>query len=311
MATAPTLDRAGDFAVPPALIEQYAREGAVLIPQPFSDDWIEGLLDAYRRIVRDWEAGSTDYPVTRRNGHVNVQNVVLRHPLYRRWATESAVASIVGQVTQSETVRFYFDNFFVKEGEAGENATMLHHDVPAFGFQGTKLPSFWLALTDVDESNAPLVTYAGSHGDCAHMFRSPVQKPGLPLLPGYREPGEIGPYLEAGGFERKVWPARKGDVIMVHPYTIHGSLPRVAGAGGGERIGFSSRWLGDDVRWRGTVYHEVEASTHPYELPYDSPPPDDLFPVIWTRDKGNVHAETGRFTTHITLEPRKGYHQIA
>lgn len=294
------------FAVPQHLIDQYAREGAVLVPQPFRRDWIDGMTERVHEIIRRWEAGATDYPVSRRGGGMGIQNVILRDPLYRRWAVESPVASIVGQVTQSQRVRFYFDNFFIKEGTGAENATLVHHDVPAFGFQGTQLPSFWLALTDVDVDNAPLVTWAGSHGRCEHKFRSPIQKPGLPLLPGYREPREIDAYLAEGGYERKVHVARKGDAIMVHPYCIHGSLGQAAGVGPGLRIGFSSRWFGDDVRWCGTVYHEVEASTHPYPLADGAEPPADLFPVVWDRELGSVAERTGRFTTHITLEPRKG-----
>ncbi len=118
-------------------------------------------------------------------------------------------------------------------------------------------------------------------------------------------------YLRAGGYQRQVMTARKGDVIMVNPYCIHASLARTAGAGPGLSIGFSSRWLGDDVRWHGSVYHEVEASTHARPLVDGEPPPDEQFPVIWDRDRGQVCEQSGRFTTHVTLKPRKGYHTLA
>jgi hypothetical protein len=296
---------AESFQVPRALIETYGREDAVLIPQPFGAHWVEPMRARVLEILAAADSGSRDFPVGRKGGTVGIQNVILRDPLYRHWATESAVASIVGQVTQSRTVRFYFDNFFIKEGTEAENGTPVHHDVPSFGFQGTQLPSFWLALTDVGMDNAPLVTWAGSQGDCTHKFRSPIQKPGLPLLPGYREPAEMQDYLRAGGYERKVHVARQGDVIMVNPYCIHGSLPQLAGRGEPLRIGFSSRWFGDDVRWHGNLYHEVEASTHPRPLSDGEAPPDELFPVIWDRDAGQVYERSGRFTTHITLEPKR------
>lgn len=300
-----------DLVVPQRLIDQFASEGAVKIEQPFSTDWVEALTEEFHRIVADWEAGSTAYPVVRApNGMLGVQNVILRSPVYRRWAVESSVAAVVGQITQSETVRFYFDNFFCKEGDKPEAATPLHHDVPSFGMKGTKLPSFWLALTDVDVDNAPLVTYAGSHADTSFMFRSPVQKPGLPLLEGYREPAEIPAHLEKHGYERKVWPCRKGDVLMVHPFCIHGSLARPPGARG-MRIGFSSRWLGDDVTWSPTLYNEVEAQTHDASSVVGAAPNDAMFPVVWRRGEGTVARTSGAFTSHITLEPRKGYHTTA
>lgn len=287
-------------------IDYYAENGVVKLEQPFSSYWVDGLLDGYEEIMRGFDAGSKDYPMSRRNGNLGIQNVVMRHPFYRRWAVESPVAEIVGQITQSDTVRFYFDSFFCKEGTVKEAATPLHHDVAAFGFKGTQLPSFWLALTDVDMDNAPLYTALGSHKNTDFMFRSPAQKSGLPLLEGYREPTEIPDYIRENGYELKTWPVSKGDVIMVNPYAIHGSLHRNGGAG--IRIGFSSRWMGDDVTWQGSVYNEVEGSTHEPKLELGSRPSEQQFPVIWKRDEGNIARATGAFTTHITLEPKKGYH---
>lgn len=296
------------YPVPQQAVDDYARDGVVLIKQPFADSWVNGLLAEFQEILRQSDAGSTAYPVRRNQGALNVQNVVLRNDLFRRWAMESPVAQIVATVIQSSAVRFYFDNFFCKEGDQPEQATPIHHDVAAFGFKGRQLPSFWLALSDVGLDNAPLVAYLGSQRDTSVMYRSILQKPGLPLLPGYREHSEIEDYLQRGGFEKKVFPAEKGDVIILHPYTIHGSLAR-APRTPGMRIGFSTRWLGDDVRWMPSVYCEVEASSHPYAIPEAAPPPEDLFPVVWDSKKGYVARDSGEFTRHITLEPRKGYHQ--
>jgi ectoine hydroxylase-related dioxygenase (phytanoyl-CoA dioxygenase family) len=296
------------YSIPQQAIDDYARDGVVLLKQPFSRTWIDALLTEFRKILDGSAAGSTEYPVRRNKGALNVQNVVLRNALFRRWATESPVAELVATVIRSKTVRFYFDNFFCKEGDDPEQATPIHHDVAAFGFKGTQLPSLWLALSDVGMDNAPLVAYLGSQRDTSVMYRSILQKPGLPLLPGYREHDDIEDYVTRGGFQRKVFPAMLGDVIILNPYTIHASLPRAAGMGG-MRIGFSSRWLGDDVRWVPSVYCEVEASSHPYEIPEGAAPPDELFPVVWDAEQGQVARNTGKFTTHITLEPRKGYHR--
>ncbi len=295
-----------EYEIPQHLIDYYADHGAVQLEQPFDSYWIDGLLDGYEEIMSNWEAGSTDYPVVRRNGNLGIQNVILRHPFYRKWAIESPVAEIVGQVIQSDTIRFYFDNFFCKEGTEKEAATPLHHDVAAFGFKGTQLPSFWLALTDVDMDNAPLITALGSHKNTGFMFRSPAQKSGLPLLEGYREPTGIPDYLADNGYELKSWPVKKGDVLVVNPYTIHASHHRTGGAG--IRIAHSSRWLGDDVTWQGSIYNEMEASTHDPQLEVGSPPSDEQFPIVWRRNEGNLARKTGQFTTHITLEPKKGYH---
>ena len=291
------------YTVDPEAIETYARDGVVKIENPFDPYWIDGLVEVYERIMRDAERGETNHKIHRTpTGMTGLQNVILREPFYKKWAMESPVSQIVGEVLQSSTARFYFDNFFIKEGNDPGAATMLHHDVAAFGFKGTQLPSFWVALGDVEEDNAPLICALGSHKDTSFMWRSPIQKPGLPLLDGYREPSGIPAYIEENGFEIKSFPAKKGDVVIFSPYVIHGSKPRVHGAG--KRTGFSSRWFGDDVRWEPTIYNEMEASMHSHPIPYGARPSDDMFPIIWSKDEGRVAAKTGKFTTLITLEPK-------
>ena len=47
---------------------------------------------------------------------IDVQNVVLRNATFCRWAVTSPVAEIVASVIQSQSVRFYFDNFFCAAG---------------------------------------------------------------------------------------------------------------------------------------------------------------------------------------------------
>ena len=106
-----------EYEVPQYVIDYYAENGAVRLEQPFDSYWIDGLLDGFEEIMRGYETGSTEYPVARQEGKLGIQNVVLRHPFYRKWAIESPVAEIVGQVTQSDTIRFYFDYFFCKEGD--------------------------------------------------------------------------------------------------------------------------------------------------------------------------------------------------
>ncbi len=117
---------------------------------------------------------------------------------------------------------------------------------------------------------------------------------------------------EAGATDHPV--VRRGggmgiqNVILREPRHRRGAVesPVASIVGPGLRIGFSSRWFGDDVLWHGTGYHEAEASTHPDALADGAEPPEDLFPVVWDRELGSVAERTGTFTPHITLEPRKG-----
>ena len=300
------------FTVTPAHIETYARDGVVLLEQPFDDFWIEGLSMRMKKIVDDIQAGTSEFYAKNNSGRVHIHNAVSKDPFFRRFAIESPAAEICARTIGSQTARFYFDVTFCKlattEKEAVDAATSLHHDVAAFGFKGKHLPSFWLALTDVGEGDAPLVVALGSHKKITDLFRSPGVNPDLPLVEGYRDHNDIYDFVKEGGFPMKLFPARKGDVIVLDPYVVHASAPVTNE--GAFRMGFSTRWIGDDVRWTPSPYTSVEAEKHPYPITPGSPPPDEWFPIMWSATDGQVGKNEGRFNPFISIQPKPGFHKI-
>jgi ectoine hydroxylase-related dioxygenase (phytanoyl-CoA dioxygenase family) len=233
-----------------------------------------------------------------------VFNAVMKEPFVRRWAIESPVAEIVARVIASQTARFYFDVTFCKMGggEIGRDSrTGYHIDVSAFGFKGHQMPSFWLALTDVTEDDGPLVTALGSHKKINSFYR-PVYTP-QPLIPGYKDLSEIYGFLEEHKFEKRIWPMDKGDVLVLSPYVAHASVPMKRPDG--RRFGLSTRWMGDDVRWRPNVYSRGEEMSLPHSLEDGAEPPADWYPVMWDVARGYVGREQGVFTTTIAMDNKK------
>jgi ectoine hydroxylase-related dioxygenase (phytanoyl-CoA dioxygenase family) len=300
------------FEVTQSQMETYQRDGVVLLEQPFDDFWIDGLSSRMRAIVDDIQAGKSEYYAKSNNGRVHVHNAVMKDPFFQRFVTDSPAAEICARTIGSKTARFYFDVTFCKlaasEKEAVDAATSLHHDVAAFGFKGKHLPSFWLALTDVTEGDAPLVVALGSHKKITDLFRSPGVNPDLPLVEGYRDHNDIYDFVREGGFEMKLFPAKKGDVIVLNPYVVHASAPVTNE--GAFRMGFSSRWIGDDVRWTPSPYTSVEAETYPTPIPVGSPAPDDWFPLMWSEERGQAAKADGRFNPFISIQPKPGFHKL-
>ena len=299
------------FQVSQAHIDAYERDGVVLLEQPFDDYWIDGLSSRMRAIVDEIQAGKSEYYAKSTNGRVHVHNAVSKDAFFRRFVVESPAAEICARTIGSTSARFYFDVTFCKlaagEKEAVDAATSLHHDVAAFGFKGQHLPSFWLALTDVSEQDAPLVVALGSHKKITDLFRSPGVNPDLPLVEGYRDHHDIYDFVREGGFEMKLFPAKKGDVVVLNPYVVHASAP-VEGDSA-FRMGFSSRWIGDDVRWTPSPYTSVEAETYPTPVPVGSTAPDEWFPLIWSETRGQAAAAEGRFNPFISIQPKPGFHK--
>jgi ectoine hydroxylase-related dioxygenase (phytanoyl-CoA dioxygenase family) len=272
-------------------VDEYAREGATLVPGAFDRACVERLLGAIDRMVAEARrpgfaaaASRTQNPVSmqERDGDTIVRNLVPHAPEFQEWLEGSGAAAIVGTVIGADAVRFWMDATFVKEGRADATATPWHNDGCTFPFKGEHAPSFWVALTDVEEDNAPIVTLAGSHAD-PWNYRSPLSPRGVPLPPGYREWDDLLAQLDMPGAVRRVWPARAGDAMLIHPKTLHASLARTT-TRPGRRVAFTTRWLGSDIRWEPDPLSVRIAAleTHP-AMRVGAPPPEELFPVLWRR----------------------------
>jgi len=273
-------------------LRTYAEEGAVLVPGAFSTAWVERLTGAIDRIVAQVRAegieafaGSTTQnalSMDDREGAIILRNLMHHAPEFGEWLQASAAARIVATVIGADNVRFWMDASFLKEGTQPGTATPWHNDVCTFPFWGEHMPSFWVALTDVPEDNAPMRTLTGSHRD-PFRYHSPLSRQDIPTPAGYRPWSELLERAEAADAPIRVWPAQAGDAMLIHPKTIHSSLPRRSSAPG-RRLAFTTRWLGSDVVWQPDelAVRIPSLDNHPL-MRRGCPPPEELFPVLWPR----------------------------
>lgn len=154
--------------------------------------------------------------------------------------------------------------------------TAWHHDMPYYCVEGDQTVSIWLSLDDVDRS-ACVNFVTGSH------------KWGKRFHPIYfRDASEYGhednsyaplPDLAADphAYSLLAWDLEPGDAMLFHFLTLHGTG---AVEIKGRRRGFSTRWIGDDVR-----YVERPGKTSPPFLNIGLEPGErmreDWFPVVW------------------------------
>ena len=133
-------------------------------------------------------------------------------PLFRQLTFDRRIIELVAPVVGPRP-ELIFDHFFLKPSYYGaskhwhQDGFYYHIDPPDRGI------SVWLALHDADESNGCLSYYAGSHK--------------LGLLPHYQpdgQPGLAGISMELSELgEPTPVPARRGDVLLHHFHTVHGS----------------------------------------------------------------------------------------
>jgi ectoine hydroxylase-related dioxygenase (phytanoyl-CoA dioxygenase family) len=273
----------------------YERDGVTPLRQPFESRWIDCLARSAEAILEDTQRNRTRYFLSSSLGRCDLYNISKVDPLVSRFINESPAAEICARVSGSKTVRFYFDVLFCKfplgTAQSAEAATSLHHDVSAFGFKGTQLPTLWLALTDISENDAPLQVALGSHKDTSQLFRAYGNYLHAPPK-GYKDHADIHHFVRERGFELRRFPLERGDALILHPYVIHGSVPMHHG--GTARLGFCTRWMGDDVSWMPSSETTAEACSYPRSLPVGAQPPEQWFPTLWRRPAVSPRLEVER-----------------
>jgi ectoine hydroxylase-related dioxygenase (phytanoyl-CoA dioxygenase family) len=276
--------------VTPATIACYQDVGVAHVPGAFSADWVArmaALIDGVIAGMRDGTRTFGSHPLARaveledHDGYVRLINLYWRLPEMRALIEEGDCAQIVADVIGSDEMRPWVDGTFMKEGTAAETATPWHNDECTFPFTGSHSPSMWVALTDVDRSNAPLQTLAGSNKDPHRYFSTFAVQDRVPP-PEFHPWSELLARVRAPDADLRVWEAKAGDMLIIHPKTIHSSLPRTAGHQG-RRLAFSLRWLGSDIR-----YHKNPTTLgSPFEshpgVSEGQPLPEAIFPTTWRR----------------------------
>ncbi|WP_439533710.1 phytanoyl-CoA dioxygenase family protein [Polymorphobacter sp.] len=271
-------------------IDEYAREGCTRVEGAFLD-WVHPLTTALDRINAAFDAGETPIPAQPSpvqnppsrhltgQGGIQLRNCMPLDPIFADWARTSPAAALVGTLMQADHTALWMDASFIKQGRDPDAATPWHNDVCTFPFTGNHLPSLWIALTDVAEDNAPMLTLTGSNHD-PHRYHSPLSRQDI-TLPGYRPWSELEARTAAPNAPIRTWPARAGDALLIHPKTIHASLPRTT-THPGRRIAFTTRWIGSDVIWN----PDALSAPIPHlasRLTPGAPPPESLFPILWQK----------------------------
>jgi ectoine hydroxylase-related dioxygenase (phytanoyl-CoA dioxygenase family) len=290
-------------------IEEFHRDGAVLLRGVLSQEWVETARDGLE------EAYATPDPMSEELGRLRVdQFPASRVPGLRQLVHASPIAEIVGRALRS-SVRFYMDQLFYKPGGYIE-PTPWHQDTCYYNIDGHDLIRAWVS-PDVVPRDASLEVVRGSHrwnvtysplagrdpeadpkarvmleqaeagvpmlGVEMHRewnYFSGIKDKSLPTVPdieGHRDSYDILGWDYAPGdvllFHGNILHSARGDVKLPHPRRAHASL-----------------WAGSDVRYLhrlGQVVPDPEAlyvHTPRSGQPLSDFP--DVFPVSWSPESG-------------------------
>ena len=271
-------------------IDTYNDVGVAHVPGVFSQDWVERMTGVIDTVVAGLRDGSITYgphetmrdvEFEDHDGYARLVNAYWRVPEMQALVEECDCAEIVADVIGSDEMRAWVDGTFLKEGNKEGTATPWHNDECLFPFSGQHSPSMWVALTDMGRDNAPLLTLARSNQD-PHRYVSSWAIKGVEAPSNFHPWSELLERVSAPDADIRVWEARAGDMLIIHPKTIHASRPRTADKAG-RRLGFSLRWIGSDIRYQ----FNPTAAKNPFEgselLREGERIPDSVIPVTWRR----------------------------
>ena len=224
-------------------IRQFQDDGVIMIKNAIAPNWmalIESGIEQARAnssllgkfMSRKVEGYQMDIFLWKR---VDALRDLIYYGPFARWAQ---------QLMQSQEVRFFYDQMFIKE--PGTDApTPWHQDLSFWPIRGEQICSFWIPCDPVNRANSGLLYVKGSH-KWPQRFKA--------ISPDYvaalidDEMDDI-PDINANPeqYELLEWDMQPGDILMFHPLTLHGSFGNASRTM--RRRALALRWTGDDVRF--------------------------------------------------------------
>lgn len=216
--------------------EAYKRDGVAVVRDVVSAFWIDALRAGCEE-AQDASGPFAQYMGAPRDAGTFFTDLEMarRLPTFAHFALSGPCAAVAGVATQSSSVRYLYDQLFIKEGVSVP--TPWHQDGGYWRVKGDDLCSVFVALDDVDRSDC-LQFIPGTH-------RWPLHNPAH-FADGTPYRGTNLPELTQRDLDkvpdRLAFDLAPGDVIVFSSRTVHG------GAGNWGRA-LSTRWAGDDVRF--------------------------------------------------------------
>jgi len=253
-------------------IATYDRDGVVHARGLFPPAWVERMARAVDEAVADPTlfGGLVSMPEQGFSGDLFLWQ---QRDAFRDFVYDSPAARLAAQILRAPSVRFFYDQLFVKPAGC-HVATPWHHDVTFWPVEGEAVVSMWITFDAVTRTSSGLEFVRGSH-------RWPQRfKAVTPNYDPYMMDSDLEdvPDIDAhrGDYELICWDLEPGDVLLFNGLIVHGSTGNYSTERG--RRAFASRWVGDGVRFA------PRRATMPLLWPHGLQPGDalagPLFPQV-------------------------------
>ena len=217
-----------------ALAEEFQQNGAVVLRGFLSPS----LLEKCRKVYDD----ALNQPV-RRGAQVKYPDGTLYNPAIGHRTDDEAVLDMVNEVPFASTLAelwgsesvWFFDHelWWKRHGDsdngrsAEQSDTPFHQDSLAVPFRGLHVGLFWICFQPIPKENCLQVVKGSHRGPVYQLAPGTIfgMDPDEPMVPESVQPVMPMTEDERAHWEYCAWDLEPGDVVVVHPGTIHGSAP--------------------------------------------------------------------------------------
>lgn len=267
------------FDADQADIDTYRHDGVVLLQGAFVD-WVDVLrrglqrnLDNPQQFAFPCESNPQGEPGRFFDSYCNWQLI----PEYLDFISHTCAASMAGQFMGGTRAQFFHEHAFIKT-PGTQRATPWHQDLPYYCVDGIRTASIYVSM-DCADADVAVQFVRGSHR-WNTLFYPRVFLDGSDFEDSrVNTDMERAPDIDANPkhYDITQWSLAPGDAIIFDFRTLHGT-------GNAEvkslRRAFSTRWIGDDVRY----CQRIGTTSPPYSnhgMQHGDVMREDWFPVLW------------------------------
>ncbi len=261
-----------------AIRKAFLEDGAVLIKGFLNTEQLARLREAFDWVVKNpGPNASSLFAGSEQQAHVDNANPIAKAKLDELVAS-MPFGQLYSELWGSKHVWYFSEEVFLKAGGRGSR-TFWHQDTSYLPWSGTHWGNAWISFESVPKKNA-LEIVRGSHlgprydgttfrdqNDPTEPLHGAQAVPPLPRMPDVEAERKLNP----NAYEVLSWATEPGDIVVLHPGSLHGGAP--VDAEFPNRHTFVFRFFGDNATFsplpsnsaagyppQGSLYHEELAS---------------------------------------------------
>lgn len=259
-------------------IQQYEKNGIVLLKGLFEQEWLDRL-----EILADEDMAAPgplhmELEGSGKPGRFFFDTFMwTRMSGFEEFVFQSPAAQIAATVMRSSKVNIFFDQLLIKE-PGTEEPTPWHNDMPFWPVDGNQVCTVWLALDNVDKTSGAVEYVAGSH-NWGERYHPPAFAGDSRYKTEYAAVPDIEAMRDSLSFRQ--FEMEPGDCTVHHGLLVHGASGNTKSDR--RRRAVVTRWAGDDA----TYFPRPNIQPMAWEpnIAAGDPLDCDLWPIVWNAER--------------------------